>query len=97
VTDVSTTLSIICTSTAYHTYAQVEANKYMGVEQTKPAQKLLWAKEWRPQTVPTDNEASIPLTNQLLDPLQKECAWLLIEPLQCHAFDNFILLKSTTL
>jgi hypothetical protein len=68
-----------------------------GVEQTKLGQKLLWAQEWRPHTVSTDNEAGIPLTNQLLDPLQKEYAWLLIEPLQCHAFDIFILLKSTTL
>jgi len=97
VTDISTSFPTICTSTAYHPYTQVEANKYMEVEQTKPAQKLLWAKEWRPHTVPRDNEACILLTNQLLDPLQKECARLLIEPLQCHIFDIFILLKSTTL
>lgn len=96
-TDVSTSLPTIRTSKAYHPYTQVEANKYMGFEQTKPAQKLLWAKEWRPHTVPTDNEACILLTKQLLDPLQKECARLLIEPLQCHAFDILILLKSTIL
>jgi len=44
VNDVSTSLPTICTSTAYHPYTQVEANKYMGVEQTKLAQKLLWVK-----------------------------------------------------
>jgi hypothetical protein len=27
----------------------------MGVQQTKPAQKLLWTKKWKP-TVPTDIE-----------------------------------------
>jgi hypothetical protein len=63
----------------------------MRVIQIKPVWEFLKVKELGLlKTVPLDGEETIPLTHQLMDPLQQELPWMMLEPLHCCGLNVFI-------